>query len=213
MTQHTPACFAAASVFSHDSEVCKSCDTFNECSTASMITLEKIRGIVNVEDIMRRHAKAKKVAQAALVEGDKNALRDLPPGNGEKKFVETPVKRETKVTSVPFVLSKGEEDIIATLPVKPRKLAVSLCKAGFIEKIKRDLKSGVNTFDTAGPAFIRVALSSLLAGGFTKRALRDRYMVELSHAEDTAASHVSIVCSLVMAFGIAQENEGRIIRS
>lgn len=207
---NAPGCFSAASVFAQDSEVCRRCGVFDACSDASMKTLKAIRDIVNIEDLMKRHVRAKLEAQTALKEADQKAAAELPPGNLEQPLSQ-PVQRKTQVVQIKFEASADEQSIIALLPVKPQVIALSLCKTGMLTRIRSELAAGRNALALSGPGFIRVALTLLLAGGFVKSELNAALQSELKWAEGTASSHVSIVCALLKAFSVAEEIEGRFI--
>jgi hypothetical protein len=209
---NAPACFAAASVFSHDSEICQQCCAFEQCASASLETLEAIKGIVNVQDLLKRHAVARKVAQGAMKQADEKLKAEMSPGNIKQPLMK-PVERKTRVVQVRFEISADEEHVIAMLPVKPQKVALSLCKTGMLERIKKGVAEGHNALVETGPEWLRVALSSLLAGGFSKSELRESLQSELGWTEGTAASHVSMASVLILAFGIGQPKDGRIVLS
>jgi hypothetical protein len=205
-----PACFAAASVFSHDSDICKMCSAFEGCAAASVVTLETIKGIVNVEDLLKRHTKAKKIARVTVAAKDKLEAETRPPGANLRPLM-LPVERQTKVIQVKFELTEEERLIVEKLPVKLVKLAPSLIEHGLIDRMKKDIPEGRNTFATRGPQWLRVALTALLAGGFTKPSLRDSMMSEFTWTSGTAASHVSMVCSIFTAFGITKIVDGKMV--
>ena len=196
-----PACFAAASVFSHDSNVCRGCPHFDDCAAASLRTLEAIKGAINVEDLIRRHQKAKR-ATAKAVE---------PTIEPAQKSLLAKVERKTQVVKVQFDVDKKEGDVIATLPVKPQEVAIRLCKEGKLREIREGLDENRNALAETGPRFLRVAVDQLLAGGFTRSELREALKAELGWGDTTASSHVSMVLPLFKAFKIAQEVEGRIV--
>jgi len=208
-----PACFAAASVFAHDSDVCRECKSYDACAAACVQTLESIRNVINVEDLLRRHQAARKQAVKALQKADQEAAAAAPPGGlPPPPLPVTPVQRKTKITKVEFELSPDQQDLIARLPIKPRELAVRLTKTGDLDKYRADLLAGVNTFDQSGPAFLRVATKLLLSGGFTKSTLREAYERDLEWTTGTAQSHVGIVCALLAAFKfVKQEPEGTFV--
>jgi len=208
-SQNFPGCFAAASVFSHDSEACKVCHAFAACSEESLLTLAKIRHIINVDDLLKRHEKARRSSQRQIKAADDEAKSKLPPGNIQSPLT-NPVVRKTEVAKVHFEVLPDQQEIIATLPLKSQKVALSLVKSGFIDRIRKDLQEGRNTFATAGPAFVREALSMLLNGGFTRAGLKDHLVKALDWNEATAASHVSQVTSILLNFRIAKEANGQI---
>lgn len=207
---NAPGCFAAASVFCHDSEVCRQCCAFDACSSAALNTLEKIKGVVNVKDLLKRHEKARRVSQAAIKKADEEREATLPPGNLQQPLMK-PVKRKTQVTTVAFDVSAKDDAIIAKLPVKSQQIAVALCKRGMLDAIQRGMQEGRNALDENGPAWLRVALTLLLRGGCTKSELRESIRQELNWAESSAGPHASMAWVLLTAFGVAQETEGRLV--
>lgn len=196
-----PACFAAASVFSHDSNVCRGCPHFAECADASLRTLEAIKGVINVEDLIRRHEKAKRATTKAVEPSIEPATKPLP----------AKVERKTQVVKVQFEVDQKDGDVIATLSVKPQEIAIRLCKEGKLRDIRKGLDQNRNALAETGPQFLRVAVDRLLAGGFTRSELREAFKAELGWGETTASSHVSMTLPLFKAFKIAQEVEGRIV--
>lgn len=197
-----PACFAAASVFAHDSEVCRRCQAFGSCADASLQTLEKIKGIINVQDLLKRHEKARKASQTAKPTQATPTCSPLP---------QKQVERKTQVAQVKFDISVNDDEVIATLPTKPKALAISLCKAGLIDKARKELASGINPFAERGPGFLRVAFSLLIKQGFTRKALREALQDQLGWTESTAMSHASIAVALLAAFNITQEIDGLVV--
>lgn len=206
------ACFAAASVFSHDSEVCRKCCAFDACATASLDTLEQIRNIVNVADLLKRHEKAKKVARAALQAKDEAAAAAQPPGNVQPSLMGA-VERKTEVVKIQFDVSTDNERIIATLPSKLQKITVPLCKKGYLDAAKKSVQEGRCTLAETAPGWFRVALTKLVSGGFSRAELRAAMMNELNWKEGSAAPHTSMAVFLFKAFGIAKEIEERLIPS
>lgn len=207
---NAPACFSAASVFSHDSDVCRKCEAFAKCADASMQTLQQIRQIINVEDLLKRHEKAKRVSREALAEEDRRKAEQLPPGNGQAPTMKS-AERKTQMVKVVAEITANDDSIIATLPVKPKQVAIALCKNGLMSHIKKDVAAGRNTLAKTGPGFLREAIALLLSGGFSRAELRAALENNLGWQQAAAASHVSIAVSIFTAFGMAQEVEGRIV--
>lgn len=217
---HAPGCFAAASVFSHDSNICKACSAFAPCSEASVETLKRIQGLVNVEDLLKKHSVAKAKYQAlgqvkfdAVPPANKfaEAAKIAIESREQPKMPVEPVERHTEKVKVMVEIDATTNDIIAKLPVKPRDLAVTLCKRGTLDTMRGDLSAGRNPFATSKPEFMRVVCDALLNGGFTKPQLKKLFMEKLKWGDGTAGSHVAIACALITAFGIVQENEGKLI--
>lgn len=207
---NAPGCFAAASVFSHDSEVCAKCCAFDACASASLETLEQIRNIVNVADLLKRHEKAKRAARQKIKEADEALAAAMPPGNIQQPLVGA-VDRKTEVATVKFDVSPDHERVIATLQSKLQKITVSLCKKGYIDGAIESVKKGRVTLSESAPPWFRLALTSLLSGGFSRSQLKQQMASELGWQDSTTGPHASMAVILFKAFGIAQEIEERIV--
>lgn len=212
-----PACFAAASAFSHDSEVCRQCGAFGDCATASVKTLEAIQATIDVSDLLRRHevARKKRVVQRttpapSLVAAQMAAQEDDELVAAQPTSPEMParVERRTKVETVTFGVNDDEAALIATLPKKSAEHAARFIKHGLIDAMRRDLSAGVNPFATIKPEFMRVVCDALIAGGTTRSALKQRLVNALDWGDSTAASHVGMAWPILTRFNIAVENDG-----
>lgn len=207
---NAPGCFAAASVFSHDSEVCRQCCVYDACAIASLKTLQAIRGIINVSDLLKRHERAKKAARQVIQAADEKAAASAPPGNNQPPLPGA-AERKTEIVKVKFVISEDEERVIATLPVKVRPIALSFCKSGMLNRIKKELRDGRNALVETGPGWLRVAIDRLLAGGVVRSELREAMRRELGWEDSAAGPHTSMAIAFFLAFGVAQEIEGRLV--
>jgi hypothetical protein len=213
-----PACFAAASVFSHDSGVCQQCGAFGDCASASVKTLEAIQATINVSDLLRRHeaARKKQVFQRPAVVAPLSVAEQMAGQEDDEVVAAQPVapelparvERRTKVEAVSFGVSEDEATVIATLPKKSAEHAVRFIKNGLIDAMKRELPAGVNTFAQIKPEFMRVVCDALIAGGTTRSALKLRLMNTLDWGDTTASSHVSQIWPLFTRFDIAVEKDG-----
>lgn len=207
---NAPACFAAASVFTHDSEVCRQCGAFDTCAVASLDTLNQIRHIVNVSDLLKRHEKAKKVSRVALKDADDKAAAALPPGNGQPPLPGA-VQRKTEVVAIKFDVTASDERIIAVLPVKVQSITISLIKKGLFSQLKKSVKEKRNALAETAPPWLRVTVDRLVAGGFSRSELRKALRNELEWTDGTAGPHTSMAVIMLKAFGLAQENNGRLV--
>ncbi len=184
----TPGCFGAATVFRASSEVCTKCGYSTECREESEKTMTAIRELVDSESFMRKIDRAEKQA--------------------EKSAVESVVKSAT----ADIEISQEDMQIIEHLSLKSSIKAKKLCSSGLMQKIREELREGRNALAaTNSPKFVCAALDLLLHGGFTRSELKSRYMSEFGWGDGTAASHVSMVAPILLGFGLAQENSGRIV--
>ncbi|UUZ75405.1 hypothetical protein LP414_27195 [Polaromonas sp. P1(28)-13] len=201
-----PGCFGSPSVYSVDSSVCAACASYNTCRVASHATLEKIRGTINVSDVLARHAKAR---LAAITDSAiKYPVDNAPPLAAQPKPIRDKVVRNTPVARVVFDVSANHEQIISTLAVKTGELARQQLKQNRLSAIAPALKQGLNPYAESGPKFLRIACDLLLKGGFTRTSLNRAMVSEFAWQETTAGPHVAQVCGLFNAFDITQETNG-----
>lgn len=202
-----PGCFGAASVYAQDSTVCKGCVAFVLCGEASTQTLENIRSVIDVSDILARHAKARQKAQASSENNRQAGVSNVAAA--QPAPVGPAVERKTPLSRVVFELSEDQTCIIARIASsKCREQAIVLCKQNRIEPARAEMHQGINPFAESGPRYLRVACALLMGGGFTRAALKTALMTELAWKDTTAASHVAITCALFTAFDIAIETKG-----
>jgi hypothetical protein len=207
---NAPACFAAASVFTHDSEVCRQCCAFDACAAASLETLEQIRHVVNVADLLKRHEKAKKVSREAIKAADEKKLADQPPGNNQPPLTGA-VERKTEVVAVKFEVTPEEEAVVAKLSSKVQPIVVRMLKRGALSQVKKSVKEKHNALAESEPEWLRLAVDHMIAGGFTRSELRETLKTKLDWADSSTGPHASMAALLLKGFGIAQEIEGRLV--
>lgn len=211
--QKAPGCFGAASVYGMDSVVCQGCVAFTSCGAAAIKKLESIRELVDVRDVLARHAAARVKAQnkAALEQ-----MRLAPPAAptplvsspipvAQPKATVQPVERKTTSARVTFEISGDDQNVLALIgekSVKTREQAIVLCKTNKVNDMRSMLPKGVNPFAESGPKFLSVACALLLNGGFTKATLKARLIADLEWTDGTAGSHVAIACALLYSFKI-----------
>ena len=210
-----PACFGAASVYASDSDVCKKCFVGHLCGDESMKTLMAIRGIINVEDLLKRHEKARRLshestpAKPALHQPKGLEALPEPTGNVTRSVITKPVERKTTVEKVAFDVSDANgEALVKIKNAKAKEIAYRMVKGGDIENLKAALLTKVNIYADRGPSFMRIAVDMLLGGGFTKSSLRKRLEKDLEWTEGTAAPHVAQAVTIFAAFKMTQEKLG-----
>lgn len=207
--QQAPGCFASASVYGADSVVCQACPAYNECGNASLKTLESIRQLVDVRDLMERHKAARQRVAARLA----------PPG-GAKPVVASPIpvsqpaagpiERTTGMIKTTFDASPEDQatiDMLGNKNIKAKEQAITLCKTNRINEMREQLPIQGNPFNTSGPKYLRVACDMLIRGGFTKASFKMRLMEELGWVDTTAGSHVALACALLYSFKIASPDQ------
>ena len=93
------------------------------------------------------------------------------------------------------------------LPVKVVRLMEQITRRGL--RVVESFQAGRNPFDS--PAFLHIAGNMLLAGGFDRADLRTALMTTLDWTYGTAQAHVGQVFAVLPAYGIATEQDGRLI--
>lgn len=205
-SQIKPGCFAAATVYAMDSAVCQQCAAFKDCGDAAMRTLERIKSVVKVDDLVKRHRAARDRALKELNAKDAKARADAPPGPIDTPTPVKPVARATPVERVEFDVSEKHSRIILKMPAKAQEFATTLCKRGLVQIMRRNLTNGKTT--PGIPKWLVIALQMLAEGGFTKATLKERLMKELSWSDGTAASHISLAVAILAGFEIASDTSG-----
>lgn len=208
-----PACFGAPSCYAGDSKICQACVAYGQCGSEVTETLVRIKNVINVDDLLHKHTQALDKARATRKAKEK-VEKDATKGDELVKPARPmprEVQRKSKVEPIVYEIDEQTSSLIATLPVKAQPFAIQLCKTGMINRIKADLKNGLNPLEKTGPKFLSLALASLINGGFAKASLRASYVSEFSWGENTAASHVSLVVKLFAMFEIAVETDNKFV--
>lgn len=214
---NAPGCYAAPSVFSHDSEVCRVCPAFQSCSEACVKTLQELRSRINIEDLLARHraVKSATIEQARapdhLPKIDIGKLMPsvrMPP----EKVEQAPKPKAPKVDVTP-----DHQKILDELNEKPRALAAKWCRDGIIDQMRDNLLQGINPFASqARQNFESVTCELLINGAVTRQALKKAFMTRLGAktpwSDGTASSHVNIALQALEGFGIIMEtSEGWVV--
>ena len=207
-----PACFGSISCFSYDSEHCKHCPAYQACAVETQKTLESIKATINVDDLMRKHKKAKEKMQGKRdVERAKiETPASKPEPYGQPKLPDI-VVRATKTEKVTFEITEQDNEIILKLPVKAQTFACTLIKSGMVNDVKQGLKDGRNAIDGKKPMWFSKSVGLLAQGGFTRAELREHLMSELSWGENSAGPHVSLAIAILTGFNLAKDDSGRIV--
>lgn len=204
----TPGCYGAISVFSRDSNVCRECGCIEACGKEAMLTLESIRGLIDVSDIIRKHDAIKVKLESGIEEKVTEDVSDI----AVQSKIQEATERISKKEIIEFSISSKDEAVISAISAKnPKKLAETLCKSGLLSQIREDIKEGRNAMSDRQPRFVAVAIDCLIAGGFTRKELKSTFIERLDWTEGSALSHVGIVLPVLTGFGLAQEIEGRIV--
>lgn len=211
-----PGCYASPSVFSQDSDICRSCPSFETCAQACIQTLQALRESINVESLLARHKNARSVTIESAAPSEPAPISFI-------KFmpsVKTPDERvERKVRAEPATQDVSEADmaIIGTLNKKSQELAIMWCKRGLIAKIRDDMRDGRNPFASeARLSHCGVVCDELLKGTVTRASLTKAFMSRLGAKspwdKGTASAHVGIAMPVLVAFGVAQDtSEGWVV--
>ena len=202
-----PACFGSVSCFAKDSKCCMACVAFESCEKKSFETLAQIRNIVNVEDLVRQHMKAR----VETKEKRERNRQEMNIGRQEVQYGVKPelpqiVERATKVEKVVFEVGEDQEMLIAKMPVKAQPFALNLLKSGMIHDIKEGLAKHKNAIACKKPVWFVKTVQLLVDGGFTKAELKVHLMRELGWTDGSAAGHVSLGIVILTSFGLAAQD-------
>lgn len=167
-----PRCFGSPSALAPHTAVCSTCKVLSDCSEQASIMLKRIRGELNVEELIE------------------------PPKKGE--VVPKSIPKKLSVKPLPVRTVTGISKKATALVHRIDQLGIDLLT---------ELKAGRNPFENMPPAYMRETCSSLLAGGFTKAQLRDRYLSAFDWSAGSASSHVSFVIPALSFLGVIQERD------
>lgn len=203
MTTNNPGCFGAATTYAMDAAFCQKCHAFEACGKEAMQTLERIKNVVRIDDLVKRHRAAREKAIQEMIARDRLVIAAAPPGPIATPTPTKPVARVTPLEKVEFEVSEKHSRAIAKMPVKAQSFAMMLCKRGLVQMMRRDM---VNKKTTPGiPKWLAIAMQMLNEEGFTRASLKTRLVSELGWTDSTAASHISIATALLIGFEIAME--------
>jgi hypothetical protein len=199
-----PGCFASPSIYAVDSQYCQQCVAYRECGEVMQKTLAELQPIINVQDLIDMHEKARKKMGI-------NPAPELPQQVETAFAVSSPlpqsIERKTVVTKVDFEVDQKTMDLIANIGnVKAKAQALVLAKSNMIERSIAALAKGENPFADCPPKFLNVACDLLLNGGFTKAQLKKALMERLGQSDGTAGSHVSITVAMLLPMNIIVAN-------
>lgn len=215
-----PACFAAASVFSHESATCNRCPAFANCSEAAFETLQRIKDTVNVSDLLRRHKQAR-AATGGLPEPTEQVSepRSSTPDEqvAQPVVAAPPMARQTKVTYTAIPFTCYEQELVDRANKNAQRLAKTLWAVGLTAALVRtELLKGVNPCDSSAPQYFSVLCDLLIHGSVTQRMLREELEKRGGkngggQSSSTAVSCASVLFAFVKLFGIAQEEAGALV--
>jgi len=205
--QQAPGCFASASVYGADSVVCQACPAYAGCGEESVKTLQEIRQLVDVTDLLARHKAARaRVAHRLSPPGKKKPVEPSTVPVSQAPAIVQPLERTTPMVKTVHSISPEDQatiDMLGTKNLKAREQAIVLCKNGKVDDMRSLLPVQGNPFAESGPKYLRVACDMLMRGGFTKAQFKMQLVSELKWGDTTAASHVALACALLYSFKIA----------
>lgn len=207
-----PGCFGAASVFSHDSTVCKQCPSFTECAAESLTRLQSMSERIDVSDLIKKHTRAQAIARPNRAERHQSdETRDTRIVQRAEPIA--PIQRKTRLETVTFEIDDATGDAIALIGNKKASAqALLLCKSMTVDMALKDLNVAVNPFP-ATPKWLHIVGNMLCPSPdpVTKATIKAAFMQQLGWKDQTAASHVSIAIALVTGLGIAEERDSQFV--
>ena len=218
-----PACFAAASVFAHESAMCKRCCAYDACTDASYETLQAVQTRVDVRDLLRKHQAARAI-MGKLPEPNEPTLAPKAETDEAQKRPFKPrlptIERKTRVAYQAEAFTDHEQELLSQSRNKHTKaLAKLLWSVGLTATlIYTELRKGTNPCDDAAPRYFSVLCDLLIRGEVTRPLLREELEKRGAksgggQSPSTAASHASFLFEFVKLFGIAQEKSGALVLS
>lgn len=191
-----PGCFGYAVTFSPESKACNACSFLVECEEASLPALTKMTE--------RRIEISRLLAERKRFRADQG--KSLSPIIEAQPKEDAPdMRRKAPLRSV-RELTEEQKTALALLPVKVAGEVRKIYERGI--PFREELLAGSNPLVNGTPAFLSATCSLFIAGGFTRRALQDHFEQKFGWTERTSASHVSIACGVLKAFGF-KESDGR----
>lgn len=113
-----------------------------------------------------------------------------------------PIKAAEKPASVKRLRpAKSAHVSVEGLPKKAADLVRKI--AGV--PMTNDLRGGRNPFAKMTPAYMRETCAALIDGGFTRKVLRERFMVAFSWSQGTASGHVSFIIPALKHLDVIEE--------
>jgi len=191
-------CYGALSVFQHGSPTCGRCANFVACGEAVRETLTLVGAQVDASDF------ALEYRNGAIKAGE---MPEPPPAEQQSPLVE----RKTPARKVKYVLSEEQQVICEGLPKKAARVLDTLIRNGKLEAMQEAPKKGMNPFRDAAPNWLEVAYDALLAGGFSKKELKELLMTKLQWGETTAFPHVTKTVAILTSIGVIEERGGRFV--
>lgn len=192
-------CYGAPSVFQHGSPTCNRCANFSACATEVRETLAHLAGQVDVSDLVIEHR------NAMIEAGD--ALPMPAPAEVQAPLIE----RKDPARKVKYALSADQKAVVERLPKKAAKILDTLIRNGKLEAMLNQPQKGINPFRGGTPNWMEVTFDALIAGGFSKKELKELLMSRLQWGETTAFPHVTKAVAITTAVGVVREEAGRFV--
>lgn len=86
----------------------------------------------------------------------------------------------------------------------PKKAAELVRKIAGIP-MTNDLAAGRNPFAGMTPAYMRETCAALIEGGFSRKVLRERFVIAFGWSQGTASGHVSFIIPALKHLGVIEE--------
>lgn len=192
-------CYGAPSVYQASGITCKSCSNYALCGSAVLETIGHVQAQVDASDYVIAH-------RNEMIEAGETEALPLP----EERQVPI-VERKAPVRKVKYVLTGEQRAICDALPKKAAKVLDTMIRNGKLEAMLTLPKKGINPFRGGTPNWMEVAFDELLAGGFSKKGLKESLMTRLQWGETTAFPHVTKVVAILTALGVIREDAGRFV--
>ena len=110
--------------------------------------------------------------------------------------------------------ARAEPEVANAAPAPNKKaseLIAVLARKGI--DVPGEIRANRNPFSIRPPAYMRIAVDQLLAGGIERATLKSTFVEELGWTETSAASHVGIATGALLGLGVAQSQGAMMVRA
>ncbi len=189
-------CFGSATTFNlNSSSRCHTCKDKVQCGSVALTSMGLLKHTTDIADIYTNLATQFSELVPHLT--DAGNYKVVFRGAEPKRSVGRLKRRD---------LTKAEQALLDTMPVKVAKRMRPLMRAGIFAQLKERFQSGENPFPVEENNFLHEFASRLLMNGSIKKAEAGSiFAKQYSWTPATAASHVSVAVAVFMVLGLTED--------
>lgn len=196
-----PGCFGSPSVYTAESVHCMRCASYKDCGPASIDSLERIKGLVDVQDLIQRHRQARQKSIKS------SASKDIDDKKAQweesAKSLADDERREPQVRTTERVKIAVKNELLSmTLGNEAREIAVKIIRSNAIGVALEMLRKGINPFVQTRHRLLIQTGDLLVSGGFTKAQLVKFCKDELGWEARESEMHVSTLIAILSKSGV-----------